>query len=87
MTIEEVYNKMTNCQLRQILDYSYSVNNSDINIIDDYDNPTDSNFSSVTYIRDGFLYHSNDFVTYEAIFDAREFKSYIRERRINGILE
>jgi len=84
MTIEEVYNKMAKSQLKQILDYSVKDN---VIIIDDYDNPTDSNFSSVTYIRDGFLYHSNDFITYEAIFGVAEFKSYIREKMINSILE
>ena len=84
MTIEEVYNKMAKSQLKQILDYSVKDN---VIIIDDYDNPTDSNFSSVTYIRDGFLYHSNDFITYEAIFGVAEFKSYIREKMINSIIE
>jgi len=96
MTIEEVYNKMTNCQLRPILDYSYLVGDHRMTIIDDYDSmdfniKVDSDGKThishvVPYIHRGLLYHSNDGLIYDS-FDVLEFKAIIREKMINSIIE
>jgi len=82
MSKEELYNKLTDEELRKILECSDGFDRIDREV-------GDIDFKHI-YIAGGqiFFYSIKDYsVNGFDLFDAQEFKSYIRERIINNIIE
>jgi hypothetical protein len=85
MSKEELYNKLTDGELRKILECSDGLDRIDLEV-------EDIDFKDFKHIymtgEQIFFYSIKDYsVNGFDLFDAQEFKSYIRERIINNIIE